>query len=102
LPKKRHRPIERAEEVPDDIRSRGFNGVEVGPTPIHRAVIEAMAYIDRPLSASVMSEMFDWEWSLSRVSYHVTALARFGVLTKVEERPVRGAMEKFYFFATRE
>jgi hypothetical protein len=43
-------------------------------------------------------ELFDCDWSLSRVSYHVTTLAKFGALEKVGERPVRGAMEGFYFF----
>lgn len=69
--------------------------------PTKVAVIEAMAYIDRPLSATLLGEVFDWEWGLSRVSYHVTTLAKLGVLAKVGERPVRGAMEKFYFFTAR-
>jgi hypothetical protein len=66
--------------------------------PTKVAVIEAMTYIGRPLSASMLREVFNWEWTLSRVSYHVTTLAKFGVLIKVGERPVRGAMERFYFF----
>lgn len=67
--------------------------------PTMVAVIEAMTYIDQSLSASLLTKGFACEWSLSRVSYHVTALAKFGVLTKVAERPARGAMEQFYFFS---
>lgn len=70
--------------------------------PIKVAVIEAMTYVGRPLSASMLREIFKWEWTLSRVSYHVTTLAKFGVLTKVGERPVRGAMERFYFFTSQD
>jgi hypothetical protein len=58
-----------------------------------------MAYVDEPLSASLLFNLFDREGNLSQVSYHVTALAKVGVLEKVGERKVRGTMENFYSFA---
>jgi hypothetical protein len=70
-----------------------------GVHPTKVAVIEAMAYMDQPLSATQLLNLFDCDWSLSQVSYHVTALAKFGVLEKVGERKVRGTMENFYSFA---
>lgn len=70
--------------------------------PTKVAVLEAVAYLDQPLSATLLLNLFDCDWSLSRVSYHVTALAKLGVLAKVGERKVRGTIENFYFFAPQE
>jgi hypothetical protein len=68
--------------------------------PTKVAVIEALAYIDLPLSATLLKDSFDCGWNLSRVSYHVSTLAELGVLEKVRERRVRGSTENFYFFAS--
>lgn len=69
--------------------------------PVKVAIIEAVAWIGRPLSPSLMEEVFAIpELYLSLVSYHAKGLADMGVLEIVAARPARGAMERFYFFPT--
>jgi len=65
------------------------------------AIIETMAWMDRPFSAVELSRVFDEEENLGLISYHLKALADMGVVVKVGARPVRGALENFYFFASR-
>lgn len=65
--------------------------------PIKVAVIEALLWVDQPLSSSDLAKLFDREdMPLSNISYHVRALAKMGVLKKVRERRVRGSIETFY------
>jgi hypothetical protein len=66
--------------------------------PVRVAAIEAMVHIGRPLSATDLRKIFDEEFDLSLVSYHVVQLAKVGALVKVRQRQVRGSVEKFYFF----
>jgi hypothetical protein len=66
--------------------------------PVRVAVIEALAHIGQPLSATDMRKIFDEEFDLSLVSYHVVQLAKLKAIVKVRQRPVRGSVEKFYFF----
>lgn len=61
-------------------------------------IIEAIRWIDQPLSATQLRHVFDREFSLSSVSYHVTTLAEWGVLEIVETRQGPGSIEKFYAF----
>lgn len=69
--------------------------------PLKVSIIEAMSWIERPLSAVELSRVFDEEVALGLVSYHLKALAGMDVMVKVGARPVRGALENFYFFAHR-
>jgi hypothetical protein len=67
--------------------------------PLRVAIIEALLWIGEPLSASNLTKIFDDEkLNLPGVSYHVTTLAKGGVLEEAWQRPVRGSVEKFYFF----
>lgn len=66
--------------------------------PIKVAIIEAMLWIDRPLSASELARVFLGESDLSLVSYHLNKLAGTGVIVQVGERQVRGALQRFYYF----
>jgi hypothetical protein len=68
--------------------------------PIDVEIIEALMWVGLPLSANLLTNLFDDEGShyLTRVSYHVKKLARAGVLKKTGWRPVRGARESFYYF----
>jgi hypothetical protein len=67
--------------------------------PLKVAIVEALLYLGQPLSATDISKSFGTARDgLSYVSYHVTSLAKAGVLTKVSDRQVRGARETFYFF----
>jgi hypothetical protein len=59
-------------------------------------IIEAMRWIDRPLSASELTKVLYGTPNLSGVSYHIRRLKDLGVLKDVKWRQVRGASEKFY------
>lgn len=69
----------------------------VHPTQV--AIIEAMQWIDRPLSPVELARIFDGEIPLSSVAYHVRRLSELDVLANVGMRQVRGAREHFYRFA---
>jgi hypothetical protein len=68
--------------------------------PLKVAILEAMVWIDRPLSAKELWHVFGGseEPQLSAVSYHLNALAeeKIGATTKVDEEPVRGSMKTYY------
>lgn len=66
--------------------------------PMKAAIIEALQWIGEPLSASDLRKIFDLEFSLSLVSYHLRDLAERKILVEVRSRPVRGSIERFYFF----
>jgi hypothetical protein len=63
-------------------------------TQLH--IIEAMRWIDRPVSASQLVQVFDGSTYLSTVAYHVRHLRKLGVVRQSWSRPVRGATERFY------
>jgi DNA-binding transcriptional ArsR family regulator len=68
--------------------------------PLKVTIVEALRWIDQPLSASDLTKVIeDDKYGLSHVSYHMVKLARAGALEVVRTRPVRGSLEKFYFFA---
>lgn len=73
--------------------------------PVKVAIIEALSWIGEPLSAVDLKQVVAEEIpqsssssSTSYVSYHVGGLAKLGVIVKVGERQVRGAVKKSYFF----
>ena len=68
----------------------------INPTKI--LIIEAMQWIERPLSASDLQRVFDGRIGLSTVSYHLKSLGKWRVVRRVRKRQVRGAMESHYFF----
>ena len=68
--------------------------------PTQVAIIEAMEYFEKPVSAQQLTRSFgDKEYVLSSVAYHVRSLAERGAVEKVGERQVRGAVENFYALA---
>ena len=67
--------------------------------PTQLAVIEAMLWIDRPLSSAELVRIFDGEIVLSSVAYHVRRLADLGVLEQTGTRQVRGAIEHYFRLA---
>lgn len=72
-------------------------GQLVHPTQV--AVIEALRWVGQPLSATELTEIFDDRLGLSAISYHVRRLKDLGILEFIKRREVRGATERFYFFA---
>jgi DNA-binding transcriptional ArsR family regulator len=67
--------------------------------PAKVAIIEALLWIDQPLSATELTRSFDDDdFNLSQISYHLSTLADAKLLTLVREKQGRGAPQKFYFF----
>ncbi len=50
------------------------------------------------MSASQLREVFDHEFGLSLIAYHIEELVKTGVIEKVSTQQVRGATQTFYFF----
>lgn len=71
--------------------------------PAKVAIVEALEWMEQPLSPTEMVILFDddRDFYLSLVAYHVRGLVKVGVLEVVESRKVRGATEKFYFFGSK-
>lgn len=67
--------------------------------PLRVMIIEALRWIDQPLSPSEFHEVFEQLFGLSQISYHVKVLAKAGVLVEVGNQTVRGAIQTFYFFS---
>lgn len=68
--------------------------------PAKVALIEALHYIDRPMSATELAKTLGREFTVPGISYHLRVLAEAGITRKVGERKVRGAKEKFYVLAS--
>ncbi|HWI96345.1 MAG TPA: helix-turn-helix domain-containing protein [Solirubrobacterales bacterium] len=66
--------------------------------PSKVSIIEALDWINRPMSATELTKVLDQEKKLSQLSYHVNSLATLKVIEKVKIKKVRGADEHFYFF----
>lgn len=67
--------------------------------PLQVAVVEAMWWIDRPLSASELELVFDHEFGLSLISYHLLQLKKAEAVEEVGREQVRGALKRLYFFS---
>ena len=64
--------------------------------PLKVSIIEALEWIEVPLSAKELDLVLEEEFGLSLVSYHLRKLAEVGAVEKVEQRAVRGALQTFY------
>lgn len=69
--------------------------------PLKVAIIEALLWVEEPLSATELTRMGEGDYNLDMVIYHTRGLVKMGVLEATDMRRVRGARERFYFFATR-
>lgn len=86
-------------------RPHSFNWHALIPTSVHPvkvAIIEALQWIAVPLSPRELDRIFDEEFGVSLVSYHMRTLADIGVVEKVRQQAVRGAVQTFYTLAARE
>jgi hypothetical protein len=70
--------------------------------PVKVAIIEAMEWIEVPVSPRELDRVFDEQFGLSLVAYHMRTLAEVGVVEKVRQEPVRGAVQKFYSLSVEE
>lgn len=82
-----------------------FNWDSLVPYLIHPAkvaIIEAMEWIEVPVSPRELDRVFDEEFGVSLVSYHMRTLADVGVVERVRQQPVRGAVQNFYSLSAKE
>jgi len=70
--------------------------------PVKVAIIEAMKWVGVPLSPRELDHLFDEQFGVSLVAYHMRTLAEVGVVGKVGQQPVRGAMQTFYALSVSE
>jgi len=70
--------------------------------PLKVAIVEAMSWIDDPVSPRELDLIFEEEFGVSLVSYHVRILADYGALERVRQQQVRGAMQTFYVLAMKD
>lgn len=68
--------------------------------PVKVAILEAMAWIEVPVSPRELDKSFDEQFGVSLVSYHVRTLVDVGAVEKVHQQAVRGALQTFYVLAT--
>jgi hypothetical protein len=66
--------------------------------PIKVAIIEALLWIQEPLSARSIERLMDDGTNVALVSYHLRCMAEAGVVEQAEQVPVRGAIQTFYRF----
>jgi DNA-binding transcriptional ArsR family regulator len=69
--------------------------------PVKVAIIEALQWIAVPLSPKELDRIFDEDFGVSLVSYHMRTLADMGVVERVRQQSVRGAVQSFYTLAAR-
>lgn len=70
--------------------------------PVKVAIIEAMLWIDEPMSAVDIDRMHDDPPGTTAVAYHLRNLAfDISVLDLYDEETIRGARRKLYFFRGR-
>jgi DNA-binding transcriptional ArsR family regulator len=68
--------------------------------PTQFQIIEAMHWIDRPVSASQLVQVFDRaRKDLSAVSYHLRRLRTLKIVELSSVRRIRGAKERLYTLA---
>jgi hypothetical protein len=68
--------------------------------PMKVSIVEAIRWIDRPVTSNDLFKSFDRPGGIGNVGYHVTELAKMGVLYAVRQQPVRGTKETYYFFTS--
>jgi hypothetical protein len=76
--------------------------IPISVHPVKVAIIEALQWITVPLSPRELDRIFDEEYGVSLVSYHMRTLAEVGVVERVRQQAVRGAVQSFYTLAARE
>jgi hypothetical protein len=79
--------------------THSFNWETLVPLLVHPAkvaIIEAMAWIELPLSATDLDRLLQGHAGISLLSYHLRKLAELGVIERVRQENVRGAVQTFY------
>ena len=69
--------------------------------PTQILIIEAIWWVEEPLSATLLQGIYEDRIDLGLFSYHCKRLEKLQVLEKVGEVPIRGATEKLFDLADR-
>jgi DNA-binding transcriptional ArsR family regulator len=64
--------------------------------PTQLLILEALARLEVPVSATVMEKISDEQITKGQYSYHLARLAELNLLEMVETKQRRGAREKFF------
>jgi hypothetical protein len=65
--------------------------------PAKVAIVEALCWVGRPLSATELAAMLeDKSYAFSKIHYHASVLVELGSLEVACSRQIRGACEYFY------
>jgi hypothetical protein len=70
--------------------------------PVKVAIIEAMEWVEVPVSPRELDRIFEEQFGVSLVAYHMRTLAEAGVVEKVRQQAVRGALQTFYSLSAKE
>lgn len=76
-----------------------FSWETLVPLLVHPAkvtIIEALAWIEEPLSATDLDRLLQGHVGVSLLSYHLRKLAELGAIERVRQETVRGAVQTFY------
>jgi len=77
----------------------------LAPLIVHETkliILEAMLWIDEPISAVDVEAMVDGRIGMSSLSYHLRGLAyELPILDLYDEERIRGAWRKLYYFRDR-
>lgn len=64
--------------------------------PIQLSMVEALIWIDLPISPSDLSQMYSGEFTNSHTGYHVKVLADYGIIELADTEQVRGVTRHLY------
>ena len=67
--------------------------------PLKVAIIEALVWLDEPLSATELALMGEGDYDLDMVIYHARSLVNLGLLQVTKRHYVRGSRARLYFLA---
>ena len=67
--------------------------------PVKVSVIEAMTWLEVPVSPRELDRLLDEQFGVSLISYHVKGMAEAGAIESVSQKQVRGAIQTFYVLA---
>lgn len=67
--------------------------------PVQLSMIEALLWIELPISPADLAQMYGGEYSNSNTGYHVKVLVKHHVLKLVDTEQVRGATRHLYILS---
>ncbi len=95
-----HRPTAyepKGPSAPSEFDWAGLVALTVHPLKVD--IVEALVWLDEPLSATELTLMVEGDYDLDNVIYHARSLVELGVLEDCKRRYVRGAHARLYVLA---